>query len=267
MERCELVGRELAGQVVKLEWVEAQVVELAFAVDVLDVQEGSRSDCLIARRVSGATVLAVRIVGVVRRPVMFDQSRVLPAPGGLAAQDREQADAIVRCRRGTCQPLERLRQIYVLGEQLGSSVDRYAGAGHDKRDADVGVERGELSGRETVLAGVQAVVGAEDDVRIARQVVRIQRGLDPADHPVDRLHRLGALSERPVDQPQLAGAQWRVPGKPERGVRWGDVEVRRLRGAEPREVVCRAARGCTDGAARTSQARGRTACVGPPCGR
>jgi hypothetical protein len=88
VERCQLAGRELAGQVVELEWVVAQVVELAFAVDVLDVQKVAGAHRLIGRRVSGVVALAVWVAWVVRRPVVLDQCRVLPVRRGPAAQDR-----------------------------------------------------------------------------------------------------------------------------------------------------------------------------------
>ena len=88
-----------------------------------------------------------------------------------------------------------------------------------------------------MLAGVQAVVGAEHDVGVAQLMVGRQRRLDLGDHVVDRLHVLDAQAERRVDLLDLRTVKRLVAVQPGRRVGRQHVEVRRAGRLQAPEVV------------------------------
>ena len=142
-------------------------------------------------------------------------------------------------RRAPASRRERLGEVDVLGHRVGPSVDRHARAGHDQRHVDVGVERRQLARHQPVLAGVQAVVGAEHDVGVAGEAVRGQR-----------LPRLGrsCRSTACTDCARCrkarlicaicAGSERRVAREPARRVGRERVEVRRPRRRQRRGTSC-----------------------------
>ena len=81
--------------------------------------------------------------------------------------------------------LERRAQVGVLHDLVDDAPGGDAGAGHDQRYPDVGVEGGLLAFEEAVLAEVVPVVGAEDDVGVVRQVLLRQRRLGVGEELVD----------------------------------------------------------------------------------
>ena len=111
------------------------------------------------------------------------------------------------------------------------AVGGNTGPGDHERDVDVGVKRGQLARHQAVLAGVQAVVGAEHDVGVVRH------------------GRAGAPSTRPISRPppgltgpacgtrcrsgDLLAGQRRVAGQPVRRVGGQDVEAGRAGAARP----------------------------------
>jgi hypothetical protein len=99
------------------------------------------------------------------------------------------------------------------------------------------VERGHLARREPVLARVQPVVRAEDEIRVVADPVRDERRPDSGDHHVDGLDGLRSLAERRINLIELVAAQRRATGEPPRRVGREVIEVRRTRRAQPGELV------------------------------
>ncbi len=229
---------ELRGDVVQLERVAPQVVVLAFAGDVLHVQAVRHPDRLIARRVARAAYRQVRISGVVHAPMVLDQNLFGPSRHTLAVHQREQAVPVdARRDRRTGQFLEARAEVDVLGHRADRATGRHAWAGDHERDFDVRVERRQLARPQAVLAHVQAVVGAEHDVGVTSEALRDKLLLDRADHPVDRLNRLGAHAELGVDLRDLRAAERFEAAQPGRLVRADRVEGRCARSARAGELA------------------------------
>src|SRR5262249_49508737 len=152
--------------------------------------------------------------------VVLDEVGRAPRVAGSAVQQGKQATS-VHCVRYGCA---------AGGEEGGREVDvghggaaglagRYAGAGHDQRHADGGVEGGRLAGGQPVLAHVVAVVGAEHEVGLVGDAGRGEGGAERADEVVDGPNRLCPLAEGVVDgrthrrgQRGGAGQPWRRVG-------------------------------------------------------
>ena len=187
VERPGQVRRDApAGDVVQLVRVGGGVVVLLLAVVVLHVQRARGADRLVAGRIPLLLALPVRVRRAVIRAVMLDQDGLPPAAGVLPVPQGGQAVPVDRGREGQAgQRLERGAQIDVRGELGNRLPGRDAGTGEDQRNTDVGLERGLLAGIEPVLAHVEAIVGAEDEVRVAGYALGLELGFQVTDHVVD----------------------------------------------------------------------------------
>src|SRR6185437_6351264 len=87
----QLTRSQAGGDVVELERIVSQVVELALAVGILDIQEGAGAHRLVGRGAATGRLLIVGVADLQRRALVLDQDRVAPAPWRLALEQRFQA--------------------------------------------------------------------------------------------------------------------------------------------------------------------------------
>ena len=225
----------------------AQVVELALAVDVLDVQIAVGAHRLVCGRVAAGRLLAV---GVARRRSPGRGARPAPRRASRAGRSPRSSGSRLCPSLGGLGAARSPRtsgQVDVLGHRAVRRSGRHPGPDDDQRHVDVGVERRQLAGHQPVLAGVQAVVGAEHDVRVARR--RRRRASVVSILPIIRSTACTDCARRRNAASiscDLARGQRRVAGQPLRRVGRQLVEVRRpRRAAGPGKSWRRAAPGCT----------------------
>src|SRR5436305_7549424 len=86
VELLELQEAQASGEVVQLKRVVCEVVDLAFAVAVLDVQEPVGPHRLVGGGISAAHLLEIGVAGGQMRAPMLDEDRVSPVGGSEAAE-------------------------------------------------------------------------------------------------------------------------------------------------------------------------------------
>ena len=222
MQPGEQISRRGTNEVVQLVRVAPEVVELALARHVLDVQVPLGADPVILRarivhrgaahvRTAGSRRYQHLVVGLVgidgferyagaggRQPGSIDLPPVLdevlrsPTVGrGLLPEQRGERATVHEGRGPDAGEIgEGRSQIHVADDLVARRASRYARPAHDERYVDVLLVRGLLARGEAVLAEVVAVVRREDDVGVVQLPVARQRGREIGDGVIDGLEGL-----------------------------------------------------------------------------
>ena len=292
------LGLELrlrTGEVVHLVGIGAHVVQLAVAVDVLDVQVLLRAN---ARRSRGCGRVARRPCGRSRgrasssrsgagadrtgpRPAARRRRAGAAGPWASRSSARRAAPSARSTGVGDC-PRARSRSDRPshCGSRSASAMAANVGARsvfavivervrlgrdprapHRERHVDVGVVRRLLARRQAVLAEVEPVVGREHDVGVVQRVQRPERRDEVGDTTVDRLQRLEPPLVEAVDRRCLVRRELRQVADVHRhGAHVGLVVARSARArSRRRSDRRRPARALRARAARTRRGTRRTA--------
>ena len=123
--------------------------------------------------------------------MVLDERGVAPAGRSVPAQERDEALPVDERRRAClAEADERRIEVDVLRDPGDGPTRGDVRPGDDERHADVRLERGQLARHQTVLAQVESVVGAEEDVGVVGHAVALEPCLELRDQIVDCLHRL-----------------------------------------------------------------------------